>query len=200
MEKIKELLKKMIKNNRKIILINFCFNKIGYFLILEQLEKLERKNQYASMKLTFIRKTDQERITIEANSNRFLIESEALITYFRINSIKINNFLKYLFAVFISHIPENIPNLNEEEERIIVNYINREENEEEKIYCIGLMRNGIDKSGKQRLRRPLNLEKTRILYPELYEDFKNDKTISFRYSSNIEDRKSYREILENFSN
>ncbi len=33
----------MIKNNRKIILINFCFNKIGYFLILEQLEKLRIK-------------------------------------------------------------------------------------------------------------------------------------------------------------
>ena len=41
-------------------------------------------------------------------------------------------------------------------------------------------------------------KKTRILYPKLYEDFKNDETISFKYSPRIEDEKEYLQILENF--
>lgn len=197
MEKIKKLLEEMNKINYKITLINFYFNKLNYFLILERLKKSERKNQYATIKLTFIRKKDQERITIEGNSTRFLIDSKTLITYFKVNSNKINDFSKYLFVVFINHIPENIPNLNNKEKKIIINYINKEENEEGKIYCTGLMRNGI-KNGKQNTRTSLNLEKTRILYPKLYEDFKNDETISFKYSPRIEDEKEYLQILENF--
>ncbi|MDU1912206.1 DUF6037 family protein [Fusobacterium sp.] len=197
MEKIKKLLEEMDKINHKITLINFYYNKLNYFLILEKLKKIEKINKYASIKLTFIREKDQKEITIEANSSKFLIDRETLIKYFEVDSNKINDFSKYLFVVFINSIPENIPNLNDKEKKIIINYINKQEKEEEKIYCTGLMRNGI-KNGKQNTRTPLNLEKTRILYPKLYENFKNDETISFKYSSKTEDEKEYLEILENF--
>mgnify|MGYP000314869682 CR=1 FL=1 len=43
MEKIKKLLEEMNKINYKITLINFYFNKLNYFLILERLKNLKEK-------------------------------------------------------------------------------------------------------------------------------------------------------------
>lgn len=68
-------------------------------------------------------------------------------------------------------------------------------------YCTGVMINGITKkTGKQRHRSPFNDEKTKQLRPELYSVLKNDKKISFVYSTKKEEERTDRQILDRFGN
>ncbi|MHC3386823.1 DUF6037 family protein [Lacticaseibacillus paracasei] len=63
-----------------------------------------------------------------------------------------------------------------------------------KKYCFGVKRNPKGSS-----RSSFNDNKTRLLRPDLYKYFKDDKTISFCYSSEIQAEKTDSEIMEVFS-
>lgn len=63
-----------------------------------------------------------------------------------------------------------------------------------RIYCMSVKRNA---DGKKR--SEYNSNKIRFLRSSLYEKFKDDETISFCFSSNPEDERSDKEILEGFA-
>lgn len=66
-------------------------------------------------------------------------------------------------------------------------------------YCTGVMINGIiQKTKKQKHRSSFNDEKTKWLRPELYSVLKNDKQISFVYSTKKEEERTDRQILDRF--
>lgn len=54
-------------------------------------------------------------------------------------------------------------------------------------------------NNKQYVRSIYNDNKTRLLRPTLYEEYKDDNTISFCYSNDEEKEKSDREIKFNFA-
>ena len=64
-----------------------------------------------------------------------------------------------------------------------------------KIYCFAIKRNPNNEK-----RTSFNDNKSRLLRPNLYFKFKDDKTVSFCYSSDVQREKTYGEIINNFSN
>jgi len=64
-----------------------------------------------------------------------------------------------------------------------------------KRYCYGVRRNP---EGEKRT--PFNDNKTRLLRATLYSEFSSDQSISFCYSTDVNDQKSDAEIIANFSN
>lgn len=63
-----------------------------------------------------------------------------------------------------------------------------------KIYCMGMINNTDGKTRTQ-----FNAEKTKIYRPKLFNRYKNDDTISFRYSKNPADEKSDAEIISQWT-
>lgn len=94
---------------------------------------------------------------------------------------------KVFFEEFNSRIPNDFRFIKKQELPKLVNYVYNIE-ESEKIYYNGII--DWDKVNNGNNRQESNLEKTRLLYPKLYEQIK-DKNISVRYSitKNIEKEK-----------
>ena len=63
-----------------------------------------------------------------------------------------------------------------------------------KLYCYKVKRNPLGEK-----RSPFNEDKTKILRPDLFEYFKNDKSISFCYKEEESLEKTTAEIIRNFA-
>ena len=197
-KKMKDFLDHMKKQEIKIVAIDFTLKKIDYFIIIDRLGKKDTKIQYSSMKLTFIKKRNNDRLVTEGNSQELFCKIEKLRIFFEFDVKKIGDLFSYIFTAFINTLPEEIQIIENDKKEIILKYINKKENEENKIYPISLKRNQKEEEGIQHTRSAYNLEKTRLLNFELYEDFKGDNTISFCYTDIKENEKTNLEIIENF--
>lgn len=107
-------------------------------------------------------------------------------------------FCHLFINIFQSHSPSKISELNNELKRVVVQKINQREGTPDADYCYDVRRNGVNINGRQRHRTPYNSNKTKILYPELYNYFKDDNTISFYYSPNPEDERTLNELISKF--
>ena len=92
---------------------------------------------------------------------------------------------KKFFEEFNSKIPNDFRFVKKQELPKLVNYVYEIE-ESEKIYYKGIIDWGKVNNGNNR--QESNLEKTRLLYPKLYEQIK-DRNISVRYSPTKNDEK-----------
>ncbi len=92
---------------------------------------------------------------------------------------------KNFFEEFNSKIPNDFRFVKKQELPKLVNYVYEIE-ESEKIYYNGII--DWDKVNNGNNRQESNLEKTRLLYPKLYEQIK-DRNISVRYSPTKNDEK-----------
>jgi hypothetical protein len=97
------------------------------------------------------------------------------------------------FEQFNNQIPRTLIEVKKDYMRSIVLAVSPNIEEKDKIYYLGI--NDWDKIKNGRHRDPKNLEKTRLLYPELYLSIK-DKDISVKYTSDISEEK---QILNHIS-
>lgn len=201
--KLKLLKDDMKKNEWVISSFAFDYNKLNYIVLVCLFVDLKEKiNKYASVKLVFFKYKDDEiidNLSCEANSKKIFIDIRTLRQFFNIeyDSTKktlaiINYFTSLLGQAIPEQVIENVPQL---QKRVILGYLSICDSEDpNKIYCIGVKRNG------KGMRSEYNSNKTRILRKDLFEHFKSDKRISFCYSLDEEKENSDSIIIKNFMN
>lgn len=204
-ENLKILKKDMEKKGWIIDSFLFHYKNINYIVLVKLYTEDERKPKYALLKLEFIQQDDfNNRLCIPTNSNGFMTEIVSIVViknFFRVEyQENLGNF-KDQFQECLAHsIPaEVLENKSGIERRVVV--INLSESDSEnpnKLYCTSVMRNP-EVNGRQKERSIYNDNKTRVLRPELYKEYADERTISFRYSENPEDEKTTEEIMKNFA-
>lgn len=189
----------MVDKNWTICSFIFNYKNIEYIVLVKRFIGSEKRvNKYALVKLHFMKsKNLNDDLEVEANSSNLIIGAQKLREYF---GIEYNNNLGDILQQFTERlggfIPQNIPDIRSDiESNAMVQSLSKSDSEDpNKVYCYGVRRNP---SGVRR--SEFNSDKTKILYPKLYDYFKNDESISFCYTSDKSKRKNEEVIVRNFS-
>lgn len=104
-------------------------------------------------------------------------------------------FVQTLSAHIGNHVSVNIA--QEIKQAEIYNIALNDSHDPNRIYPIRIMRNGV-MNGVQKHRTPYNAQLAQCFCPNLYNIFKDDKTISFVFFCNPEDELTEEKILENY--
>ncbi len=201
---LKELKNDMRANEKAVIVFRFNYKEIEYFVavcLITEEEKKKREAEYALVRLCFMNADNvNSYLDCYANSNGITAGMTELRNFLGVRYQEdgiawINGFLSY----FGQYIPLRIPVEQDiEENKAVLHTICRHENRNpNRIYRKYIFRNGkID--GKQKHRTEYNAQLAAIRFPNLYEKFKRDKTISFAFTEDVSDEKSEEEALSNF--
>ncbi len=183
----------------------FRYNDINYIVLVKLYKEDEKKPKYALLKLEFIQQDNfNHRLLVPANSNGFMTDIVSIVVIRNFFGVEyqenLGNFQDQFQEYLAGFIPTEVSeNKNEAERRVMVIDLSESDSENpNKLYCTSVMRNP-EVNGRQKERSIYNDNKTRLLRPELYEEYADDRTISFRYSENPDDEKTTEEIMNNFA-
>lgn len=192
------LLKNLRDNAWHITSFLFRYKNITYIVLFEDLKYLTLQQSNYCVMLTFIDSSNIERtLSVKANSSCFEFCVKEFREYFNIEySDNLGDVFHQFYIYFNKVIPLNV-NLHQTqlERELVINKLNQRDNDNSTC-CYAVKRNPVV-NGKQYRRSIFNDEKCRLLNPELYEYFKNDKTISFCFRN--ENALSTNLILTNFA-
>ena len=199
LENLKLLKADMEKLNWVISSFLFYYKNVEYVVLAKRfLRKEIKKNPYALLKIQFMRADNLSNdLVCEANSRQLFMDVKAVRKYFGIEFVaNLGDILKEFTKCFGQCIPAHVRReIIDLEKNAMVRSLSLSDSEDpNRIYCMSVKRNA---DGKKR--SEYNSNKTRILRSVLYEKFKDDETISFCFSSNSEDERSDKEILEGFA-
>lgn len=201
---LKELRNDMLNNEKAVIVFRFNYKKIDYFIAVCLLTEEDRKKKeadYALVRLCFIHADDVNNyLDCYANSKRITAGMTELrkflgVEYQEDGIAWINQFLSYLGRF----IPKSIPVVVDREEcTVALHTICRHENRNQnRVYRSYMFRNG-KINNRQKHRTEYNAQLASIRFPNLYERFKKDKTISFAFTDDPENEKTEEEVLSSF--
>lgn len=195
-----KLLKEDMKNKGwTICTFTFRYKSINYIVLVKRfVGSVKRISEYALVKLEFMKENDlSDVLEVEANSNRLLIDAKTLREYFGIEySDNLGDIINQFSNQLGDSIPANIKvNISGIEKQAMVRSLSVSDSEDpEKIYCTMVRRNP-----KGEKRSEFNSDKTKLLRGELFKFFKDDESISFCYSKEVEKENDDATILKNFS-
>lgn len=196
LENLKSLKEDMKNNGWTICSFIFKYKNKNYIVLVKRfVGSVKRISEYALVKLEFMKETDL--LEVEANSNRLLIDAKTLREYF---GIEYSNNLGDIINQFSNQLGDSIPtnikmNISDIEKQAMVRSLSISDSEDpEKIYCTMVRRNP---EGKKR--SEFNSDKTKLLRGELFKYFKDDESISFCYSKELEKENDDATIIKNFS-
>lgn len=200
LKNLNSLKQDMVNKGWTISSFMFTYKKTDYIVLVKRFVAPEkRSNQYALVKLHFMKATDLNYDLIaEANSQGLLISAKELREYFHIEYTEnLGDVLKQFTERFGKTIPCSVSNNPSDEEKMaMVLSLNKSDAEDpRKIYCTGVRRNP---EGQKR--SDFNADKTKLLCPDLYKHFCNETSISFCFSADVSEEKDGATILRNFSN
>ncbi|ODB39796.1 hypothetical protein BB427_01485 [Pseudoalteromonas sp. BMB] len=198
-ENFKLLKADMVAKGWVIEAFPFNYKNLDYIVLAKLYEVDEKKPKYALMKVEILKSESiDERLVSAVNANGFLIEAKLLREFFNIEYGKnIGDILSQFNEYFAQFIPTQVT-LGKSPliERAMVASLSKSDSQDpSKRYCYGVRRNP---DGQKRT--PFNDNKTRLLRPTLYPEFSRDQSISFCYSTDINDHESDAVIVQNFSN
>lgn len=203
LENLKHLRNDMQSKGWVIDVFDFVYKKQGYFVVVELYQEGEIRPDYALCKLKFIKKADPDHVLCApANSNRIMIDAKSLREYFGIEyAPNLGNILSQFSETLGKSIPgKRSDSKSQEQVSVLVNALSKSDPEDpSKIYCFKLRRNPKCSNGAPSQRSIFNDNKARLLRPRLYGYFKDDKTISFCFTSEQALERSDEEIIESFS-
>lgn len=183
----------------------FRYNDINYIVLVKLYTEGEKKPKYALLKLEFIQQDNfNHRLLVPANSNGFMTDIVSMVVIRNFFGVEyqenLGNFQDQFQEYLAGFIPTEVSgNKNEAERRVMVIDLSESDRENpNKLYCTSVMRNP-KVNDRQKERSIYNDNKTRLLRPELYEEYADDRTISFCYSENPGDEKTTEEIMNNFA-
>lgn len=196
---LNELKNDMVSKNWTICSFLFRYKSVVYIVLVKRfVGKEKRVNQYALVKLHFMKRDDlNDALEIEANSSKLLIDAKTLRQYFGIEyQDNLGDILKQFTETFGKAIPMNIPNnISDEEKGAMVKSLSISDSEDpNKIYCYKIKRN--PNGGK---RSDFNSDKTKLLRPGLFRKFENEPGVSFCYCDDPLKENDDSTILYNFS-
>lgn len=186
--------------NKGWTICSFMFQyKKSYVVLVKRFVGDEKRNdKYALVKLEFMEENNlKNSLYVEANSSRLITDAKTLREYFEIQySDNLGDILKQFTQRLGSFIPSSVnERVSELEREAMVRSLSKSDSEDpSKIYIVGVRRNP-----KGKTRSEFNADKTKLLYKEVFEKFKNDKSISFCYSNDPNKLKTLDEIITNFA-
>lgn len=199
LENLKSLKEDMKNNGWTICSFIFKYKNKNYIVLVKRfVGSVKRISEYALVKLEFMKETDlTDLLEVEANSNRLLIDAKTLREYF---GIEYSNNLGDIINQFSNQLGDSIPtnikmNISDIEKQAMVRSLSISDSEDpEKIYCTMVRR-----SPEGKKRSEFNSDKTKLLRGELFKYFKDDESISFCYSKELEKENDDATIIKNFS-
>lgn len=194
-----ELKNDMVNKKWTICSFLFRYKIVEYIVLIKRfVGKEKRINQYALVKIHFMKRSDLNcELEIEANSSKLLIDAKTLRQYFGIEyQDNLGDILKQFTETFGKAIPKKITNnISDEEKSAMVKSLSISDSEDpNKIYCYKMRRN--PNGGK---RSDFNSDKTKLLRPILFKKFENEPGVSFCYSDDPLKENDDSTILSNFS-
>ena len=194
-----ELKNDMVNKKWTICSFLFRYKSVDYIVLIKRfVGKEKRINQYALVKIHFMKRSDLScELEIEANSSKLLIDAKTLRQYFGIEyQDNLRDILKQFTETFGKAIPKKISNnISNEEKSAMVKLLSISDSEDpNKIYCYKMRRN--PNGGK---RSDFNSDKTKLLRPILFKKFENEPGVSFCYSDDPLKENDDSTILSNFS-
>lgn len=194
-----ELKNDMVNKKWTICSFQFRYKSVDYIVLIKRfVGKEKRINQYALVKIHFMKRSDLScELEIEANSSKLLIDVKTLRQYFGIEyQDNLGDILKQFTETFGKAIPKKISNnISNEEKSAMVKSLSISDSENpNKIYCYKMRRN--PNGGN---RSDFNSDKTKLLRPILFKKFENEPGVSFCYSDDPLKENDDSTILSNFS-
>jgi hypothetical protein len=198
-ENFKLLKLDMITNGWVIDAFPFRYKNYDYIVLAKLYQEGEKKPKYALLKAEILKLDDVNKsLTIPANTNGFMADAKTLREFFDIDySENIGDILCQFNECFSGFIPTKVNSEKSEVLKdVMANSLSKSDSQDpNKVYCFAIKRN----PNKEK-RTSFNDNKSRLLRSSLYFKFKDEKTVSFCYSSDNEREKTDVEIIENFSN
>ena len=199
LSKFKQLKEDMEKNDWTITSFLFTYKSIKYVVLVRRfIDTVKKRDPYALVKLDFFKANDLScTLSAEANSKKILIDARTLREYFGIEySENLGDILMQFSKRFGEFIPVSVPlQFSELEVGLIIKSLSKGDSEDpNKVFCYKVRRNP-----KGQMRSLYNADKTKILRLPLFNYFKDDKSISFCYSTEKKDENDDATILYNFS-
>lgn len=199
LNKLLSIKKQMEKLDWMIQPFIFSYKKVKYIVaIIRFLPNEEKNKNFAQVKLHFMKYNDfRKSLLCEVDKYKLIISAKELREFFGIEySENLRDILQDFTNYLDSCVPDKINNMSEIEKKAALYSIKNlsDPYNINKIYCIGVKRNP-----EKWKRTDFNFDKARILVPKLFDYFKFDETISFCFSENKADEKSYEEIIRNFA-
>lgn len=197
---LKLLREKMRENEKAVVVFRFNYKGLNYFIAVCLLTDEDRKKQeakYALVRLCFIRQNDlNQYLDCYANTKCFSAGMTELRNFLGVEFQQdgigwIQGFARY-FGEFI---PDNITNMNNQEQHVALQTICRHEGRDpNRIYRSYIFRNG-KQNEQQKHRTEYNAQLASARFFILYPMFKQDRTISFAFTDDPLLEKSEDEIL-----
>ena len=189
----------MIEKGWVIEAFPFNYKGCDYIVLAKLYGKVERKPKYALMKVEILKTEDiNVRLSSPVNTNGFLIEAKLLREFFNIEyGENLGDLLSQFNEYFAQFIPTQVILVKPPQIKaaMVASLSKSDSQDPNKRYCYGVRRNP---EGEKRT--PFNDNKTRLLRSTLYSEFSSDQSISFCYSTDVNDQKSDAVIIANFSN
>ena len=187
LSKFKQLKEDMEKKEWTITSFLFTYKSIKYVVLVRRfIDNVKKRDPYALVKLDFFKANDLScTLSAEANSNRILIDARTLREYFGIE-----------YSENLGDIPDSVPlQFSELEIGLMIKSLSKSDSEDpNKVYCYKVRRNP-----KGQMRTLFNADKTKLRRESLFNYFKDDKSISFCYSTDKNEENDDATILYNFS-
>lgn len=186
LERLKELKDDMQSKGWSVSAFYFTYKDVKYIVLVNRFVNIERENDYALVRLEFMRGSDcHDSFGVDANRFRLILDNkkDEFLRYFRIDTSGHRNVDIYkMFAEALGRVvPTSVPDeesYSRELKYAMVYSLSISDSEDpNKLYLFALRRNP---EGQRR--SIYNSNKTRILYPFIYKRFEKNDDISFCYS------------------
>lgn len=203
LQNLKPLRNAMRERGWVVTCFDFVYKKQGYYVtVTDYVKGVPKPDRRALVALRFMRKSNlSESLSTWANVLRiYIADRDQFRNFFGIEDESNNGDIVQQFSKqFGQIIPCDIKEVRNDQKKVILRQLDISDSQDpDKIYCIGVKRDGLKANGEPAERSPFNPQKTQFLRPKLYEWFHSDKNISFRYSLNPADEKSDKEIIDSF--
>jgi len=196
------LLKSMEQKKWIIDSFPFRYKTLDFIVIL----KLYRQNQmkpspYAKATVEFINRKDTN-ASIKGYIDFFNVKFKSVDEFCKFFQVEKGNANRDLFddfsELFAKFIPRKKETTKTDTEKLLIGR-RAEGNNPNAIYCFDVRRNGKKEDGTLNERSIENSNKADSLRPELYERYCADTNLSFFFSDDPKDKKTDKEIMENFA-
>ena len=197
------LKKDMLRKGWIVDSFPFSYNGVNTIVVLTLYKDGEKRpTEYTVAKVCFVLRNNAM-VDLSGTTDFWKIKlysDDAFYDFWHIQHQNQGNFSKEeFFEYFAKFIPrEKVEDKKDEVERRILGG-RAEGNDPSAVYCFDVRRNGRREDGKPNVRSIENSNKAAVLRPELYARYRDDKNLSFFFSSDPSDEKTDEEILCQFA-
>lgn len=203
--KLKQLRDTMQENQIAVFSYRYRYNGVNCFIavcLLVSEDRKLKKSEYALARLRFMKANNlEEFIDCYANSQGLLTGIGEIRRFFNIpyDENGYTEWLERFYSDFDTHFPSNLEKTDDELNKVnIVTVCAHEGRNPNRTYRHHLLRHQQDENNNGRHRTEYNSQLAQNRFPNLWEVYKSDTTVSFAFTDNPDEELSEEEIYNNF--